>query len=227
MCGRFTIAVDPIDIQEEFGIPAMPADWVIRYNVAPTQPVAVITSAVEKRIEFYRWGLVPVWAKDAAIGTRMINARAETIMEKPSFKRPFQKQRCLILADGFYEWKKGLEGRGPSEPYLFRKKDDKLFAFAGIWDAWHSPEGEDLRTCTIITCQANALVAPVHERMPVMLGKANYWNWLEETNASQLVNMLVPFPAEEMKKWPVSRAVNDANEDYAEMVKPKGENLFK
>lgn len=227
MCGRFTIAVDPIDIQEEFGIPAMPVDWVIRYNVAPTQPVAVITNASEKKIEFYRWGLIPVWAKDASIGTRMINARAETIMEKPSFKRPFQKQRCLILADGFYEWKKGVQGRGPSEPYLFQKKDEKPFGFAGIWDAWHSPEGEELRTCTIITCQANALVAAVHERMPVMLEKANYWNWLEDTNSSQLVNLLVPFPPEKMKSFPVSRRVNDANLDSEELIKPLKENLFK
>jgi putative SOS response-associated peptidase YedK len=193
MCGRFTIAVEPLELQEEFNIPEMPADWIIRYNVAPTQLIPVITNSSERKIEFYKWGLVRGWAKDASIGVRMINARAETIIEKPSFRKPFQKQRCLILADGFYEWKKGLHGRGPSEPYRFQKKDGKPFAFAGLWDAWHSPAGEEIRTCTIITCHANTVVAPVHERMPVILEKANYWKWLDETNENDLLNLLVPY----------------------------------
>lgn len=205
----------------------MPSDWVIRYNVAPTQPVAVITDPKDRNIEFYRWGLVPVWAKDESIGLRMINARAETIMEKPSFKRPFLKQRCLILADGFYEWKKSATGKGPSEPFRILRKDKKPFAFAGLWDAWHPKEGAEIRTCTIITCEANSVVAPIHDRMPVMLEKANYWKWLMDSDPVQLKNLLTPFPAKLLTAYPISRRVNDAKVEDAELIKPTENTLFK
>lgn len=227
MCGRFTIAIDPAELQEEFDIPAMPADWVIRYNVAPTQPVAVVTDAGARMIEFYKWGLVPFWAKDESIGSKMINARAETIMEKPSFKRPFLKQRCLILADGFYEWKKSASGKGPSEPYRILRRDKKPFAFAGLWETWHPKEGPEIRTCTIITTEANSVVAPIHDRMPVMLEKVNYWKWLVDSDPTDLKKMLAPFPASLMTAYPISRRVNDNKVDEPDLIKPNENSLFK
>ena len=197
MCGRFTLAVEPVELQEAFDLSEMPGDWVLRMNIAPTQPVAVLTSPAERKIDFMRWGLVPSWAKDISIGSRMFNARSETLAEKPSFRSAFTRRRCLILADGFYEWQKQA-GKGRSIPHRFQLSDKKPFAFAGLWESWHSKDGDELRTCTIITTSANTVVAPVHDRMPVILDREHCWPWLEQKDLSSLQAMLIPYPADKM-----------------------------
>ena len=219
MCGRFTIAIEALDLQEEFGIPEMPSDWTLRYNVAPTQPVAVLMDAKVRKIEYLRWGLIPTWAKDISIGNKLINARAETITEKPSFRSAFLKRRCLILADGFFEWQRKLDRKGSSTPFRFQRKDGKPFALAGIWETWHASEQETIQSCAIITCSPNELVATVHDRMPVMFSGQNCWNWLEWNSPVELQTLLVPYPAEQMVAYEVGRSINDVNNDNPECIR--------
>ncbi len=221
MCGRFTITLEAPDLQENLGISEMPADWIPRYNVAPTQPVAAVVDLQTRRAEWLRWGLIPSWAKDPAIGDRLINARSETLTEKPSFRQAFARRRCLILADGFYEWQRFPNQKGPSQPFHFHRIDKKPFAFAGLWETWKPPEGELIRSCTIITCAANEVVAPVHERMPVMLSGESLWKWLEPANQDKLQELLKPYPPEWMTKVPISRLVNNVKVDSPELVAPE------
>lgn len=223
MCGRFTITLEASDLQQGLGVAEMPVDWQPRYNVAPTQPVAAVLDAGTRRAEWLRWGLIPSWAKDATIGSRLINARSETITEKPSFRSAFARRRCLILADGFYEWKRQADQKGPSQPYYFQRTDKKPFAFAGLWEIWKPPEGDFIRSCTIITCAANEVLAPVHDRMPVMLSGGLMWKWLEPSSAEELVGFLKPYPSEWMTSFPISRAVNDANRESPDLVKGLGQ----
>ena len=218
MCGRFTITLEAADLQLELGVSEVPADWLPRFNVAPTQPVGAVLDASARRVEWLRWGLIPSWAKDASIASKLINARSETLAEKPSFRQAFTKRRCLILADGFYEWQKSA--KGSSQPFYFQRIDKKPFAFAGLWEFWKSPEGEPVRSCTIITCAANPLVAPVHERMPVMLSGEAAWQWLEPASPEALAGFLRPYPPELMTVRPVSRLVNDATRDSPDLVRP-------
>ena len=220
MCGRFTITVQPDVVQQELGLASMPENYQPRYNVAPTQPVAVVTSADERKAEWMRWGLVPFWAKDPSIGSRLINARAETVMEKPAFKNAFNKRRCLLIADGFYEWQKGGGAKGRSQPYYFKREDGKPFAFAGLWEFWKSPDGQELRTCALITTEANACVAPVHDRMPVMLSEDDLWAWLAQDQPDDLLALLKPYPANRMTRIAVSPAVNKPEIDRAELIAP-------
>ncbi|HAL16536.1 MAG TPA: hypothetical protein DCP32_07240 [Anaerolineaceae bacterium] len=222
MCGRVTLALDPIELRQAFGLSEMPEEWLPRYNIAPTQPVAVITDAAARTVEFMRWGLVPSWAKDISIGSKLINARAETVTEKPSFRSAFAHRRCLILADGFYEWQK-TGTKSPSIPYYLHLTNGGPFAFAGLWEFWQSPEGDELKTCTIITTEANARVAPVHDRMPVILNPQTVWNWLRDGSNESLLKLLRPYPAEEMTAYRVSRMVNDPGKDVAALVKPQTE----
>lgn len=223
MCGRFTLTLDVADLKEEFDLGNLPPDFGPRFNVAPSQPVAVVTNADQRDVELMRWGLIPSWAKDISIGNRLINARAETLLEKPSFRNAFQRRRCLILADGFYEWQKPQDKRGPTIPYYFQRAGRKPFAFAGMWEFWRSPEGEPLRSCTLITTTANALVSPVHDRMPVMFTGENCWDWLLKTQVEELNQMLAPFPADQMVAYPVSRLVNDPSVDAPEVLLPLAE----
>lgn len=220
MCGRYTITIDAETARNVLGLAKMPDDFHPRYNVAPSQPVAVVTNSEERRAEWMRWGLIPFWAKDATIGSRLINARSETIMEKPAFKNAFNKRRCLVLADGFYEWKKGAGPKGRSQPYLFKRADGKPFAFAGLWEFWRSPEGEEIRSCTIITTQANGIVEPVHERMPVILSGDALWDWLDESQSGALMGLLRPYPAESMTTYPVSPMVNRPELDVPDLILP-------
>lgn len=223
MCGRFSLALDPEELREAFGLIETPPGWNPRYNIAPTQPVAVITDAVQPKVEYMRWGLVPAWAKDISIGQKLINARAETIREKPSFRSAFSRRRCLIPADGFFEWKKaGRTTRSGAEPYYFRLKGGFPFAFAGLWEVWHSAEGDELKTCTILTTDANDLVGVVHDRMPVLFEVSEAWKWLQPLAADALLEMLKPFPAEKMEAYPVSRAVNDPRRDEPVCIQPLG-----
>jgi putative SOS response-associated peptidase YedK len=221
MCGRFTLFVDPKDLMEAFPGFALPVEWTPRYNIAPTQPVAVIPNNGQNKIEFFRWGLIPSWAKDPAIGNRMINARAETVADKPSFRAAFQRRRCLVLADGFYEWRKEA-GRTAKTPMYIRLKSGKPFAFAGLWETWRAPDEETVYSCNIITTEPNTLVAKIHNRMPVILEREAYDLWLDpaEQSPDRLDAWLKPFPAEQMTAYAVSRFVNNPSNDSAECIVP-------
>ncbi|MBE0700014.1 MAG: SOS response-associated peptidase [Anaerolineaceae bacterium] len=220
MCGRYTITFSADSAREDLGIVQMPEDYQPRHNVAPTQAVAVVVNAAERKAEWMRWGLIPYWAKDPSIGSKLINARSETISEKPAFKNAFNKRRCLVLADGFYEWKKGAGPKGRSQPYYFRQEDAKPFAFAGIWEFWRSPDAGEVRTCSIITCEANGLVKPVHERMPVILSGQDMWAWLSPDQPGDLLTLLKPYPAERMTAYQVSTQVNRPELDIPDLILP-------
>jgi putative SOS response-associated peptidase YedK len=214
MCGRFTLTVDLSDLQQEYGLEIETIEWEPRFNIAPTQNVAVVTDSDSRKLQMMRWGLVPFWAKDINIGNQMINARSETAAEKPSFKYAFKQRRCLIPADGFYEWAKPAPGEKVKTPFYFQLSTRKPFMFAGLWEEWDKDKAsEPLRTCTILTTTPNELVAPVHNRMPVILNPAGCWKWLEETNPEVLKEMLVPYPAQGMRAVEVSRHVNDPARD--------------
>ncbi len=223
MCGRFSLAIDSEDLQTAFSLGQMPPEWRPRYNITPTQQIAVVPDASTRNVVMMRWGLVPFWAKDPSIGGRMINARAETVAEKPSFKNSLKHKRCLILADGFYEWQRSEPGAKAAQPYYFSLKNGQPFAFAGLWDDWQ-PKGlssePGLTTCTIITTQANEAVAPVHDRMPVILTGQAMWDWLLAEQELQVLSLLQPLAADLMRSWPISRQVNDPANDSAEIIKP-------
>ena len=232
MCGRFTLAVDPDELRETFpwlNLP-QPADepgasprQIItpRYNIAPTQPVAVVANDGKNLLDYYVWGLVPSWAKDPEIGSRMINARAETLAEKPSFRSAFRRRRCLILADGFYEWKQ-QPGSKNKTPVYIQLKSGRPFAFAGLWENWHAPDGSNLLSCTIITTLPNELMQTIHNRMPVILPEAAYAAWLAagDGDVAHLQALLAPYPAQEMVARPVSRLVNSPANDSPDCIAP-------
>ncbi|MBN1536264.1 MAG: SOS response-associated peptidase [Anaerolineales bacterium] len=219
MCGRYSLTVDSSAIQELFPFLRIPPGMQPRFNIAPSQPVAVVPNDGKQQLDFYKWGLVPSWAKDPEIGNRLINARAETLAEKPSFRNAFRYHRCLVLADGFYEWTKINGGK---IPMYFHLTTQKPFAFAGLWDLWHAPDGSELFSCTIITTQPNALIEKYHNRMPVILTPEHLEKWLnpEPGDAVQLSECLFPYPAELMKAYPVSRLVNNPATDSPECILP-------
>lgn len=221
MCGRFTLAADPADILEAFPGLNIPAEMQPHYNIAPSQPVAVVPNDGNFRLDYFNWGLIPSWAKDADIGNRLINARAETLAEKPSFRTALRRRRCLILADGFYEWRQD-SGQKTKSPMYIRLKTGKPFAFAGLWDQWNSPDGSLIKSCTIITTQPNALMQPIHNRMPVILPESAFPGWLDpaEKTPDLLSPLLQPYPAEEMMFYPVSRLVNSPANDSPECILP-------
>ena len=222
MCGRFTLTVDADSIQTYFPwLNDIPPQIVPRYNIAPTQPIAAIPNDGRNAVDHFIWGLIPYWAKDPTIGSKMINARAETLAEKASFKNPFKRRRCLILADGFYEWA-NIPGQKTKQPYYFRMEDGAPFAFAGLWEEWHSPEGSELRSATIITTEPNPLVGKVHARMPVILKPVDYSLWLakEEKRPEELQHLLTAYPAEEMVAYPVSTAVNSPGNESPGNIQP-------
>jgi len=220
MCGRFTRTTNLIDLAEEFGVAEVTADLDPSYNIAPTQQVAVIlTDDDTKRLVQVRWGLVPSWAKDPGIGNKMINARAETITEKASFRNAFKKRRCLVVADGFYEWQRVGTSKRPMYIHL---KNGKPFGFAGLYEFWKSPEDEQIVTCAIITTTPNQLMQPIHDRMPVIIPKADENRWLDPhaTDQEALIDMLKPYPADAMEAYPVSKRVNSPTNNSPECVKP-------
>ncbi len=220
MCGRFTLTeLEPDVLTEIFDLSGDLPRLEPRYNIAPTQPVASVirdSARGENRLGFLRWGLIPSWAKDPRIGSKMINARGETVHEKPSFRAAFKRRRCLIIADGFYEWQKRDDIK---QPVYITLAQEKPFAFAGLWEQWIDPNsGGELATCTIITTTPNDLVRPIHDRMPVILPRDEYARWLgtDERDAEALLPLLRPYPAAHMTAWPVSRRVNSpANDDPA------------
>jgi putative SOS response-associated peptidase YedK len=221
MCGRFTLTVDPGQLQEAFPWVDIPDEITPRYNIAPSQPIAVVPNNGENRLDYFNWGLIPFWAKDPKIGNRMINARSETLAEKPSFRGSFKYKRCLVLADGFYEWRKD-PGASAKTPMYIHMKDNKPFAFAGLWDSWHSKDGSEIKSCTIITTEPNSLIANIHSRMPVILPPDTYSEWLHEGEYDQglLNSFLQPYPSDNLEAYPVSRHVNSPQNDSPECIIP-------
>lgn len=220
MCGRFTITLEPAFFQQELALGKMPSEWHPRYNAAPSQEIPAVIDGTNRDVSMLRWGLIPSWAKEISIGQRMINARAETLQEKPSFRTAFRQRRCLILADGFYEWQKSAANNTQKSPYYFTLKDNQPFAFAGLWESWLSPEKEEIRSCTIITCPPNNLVAQIHNRMPVILDSRKCWGWLEDQPLENLADLLKPFPADEMSTYPVGLRVNNPRFDDPQCTSP-------
>jgi putative SOS response-associated peptidase YedK len=220
MCGRFTLVADPNELRMAFPWANIPQPPSPRYNVAPTQPVAVFPNDGQNQLDYYIWGLIPSWAKDPSIGSRMINARSETLIEKPSFRTAFRRRRCLIPASGFYEWM-AVEGQKAKTPMYIQLKDEKPFAFAGLWDRWESPDGSTVLSCTIITTSPNEMMSQIHNRMPVILKPADYLLWLEtgEQPANRLQALLKPYPADEMKAFAVSHRVNSPGIDEPDLIK--------
>jgi putative SOS response-associated peptidase YedK len=214
MCGRFTLRAAASVIAEQFGPFEMPP-FAARFNIAPTQPVAIVrpTAAGSGReLAWLRWGLVPAWAKDPAIGARLINARAETAAEKPAFRAAMRTRRCLVVADGFYEWQR--TGRA-KQAYLFQLRGGRPFAFAGLWETWRRPDNSPLETCTLLTTDANELVRPIHDRMPAILPPAAYQAWLDAAveNPSKLAPLFMPYPSGEMQAQAVGNFVNSPAHD--------------
>ncbi len=218
MCGRFSLWLELTDLVKAFPDFTFPEEVLPRYNIAPSQPVAVVTNNPERTVNFFRWGLVPSWAKDPVAGNRMINARSETVSEKPSFRAAFRRRRCLILADGFYEWKK-VAGSRKKTPMYVRLATGKPFAFAGLWELWR-PDTTPLLSCTILTTTPNALIAPIHNRMPVILPEEKYDIWLtaNELDKRVLLDCLKPYPAEGMVAYAVSTLVNNPRNDVPECI---------
>ena len=214
MCGRYTLARQLKLFGDDIKIP----NFSERYNIAPSQEVAVIpnTSISDRQVEFYRWGLIPSWSKDPKIGNKMINARSETLSEKPSFRNAYKRRRCLILADGYYEWQP-VAGSTTKQPVYIRFKSQDTFAFAGLWEEWH-----DIRSCSIITCDPNPFLKRIHHRMPVILPKSDYEQWLApgEQSAQALQPLLKPYTDQEMEAYAVSTFVNRPVNDSPECVAP-------
>lgn len=225
MCGRFTLIHGVRELRERFGVHSGPTELPPRYNIAPGQMASVVVVEEDRRVlKPMKWGLVPVWADDPKIGNRMINVRGETVAEKPAFKRSLKRRRCLVLADGFYEWR-AIAGRKGKFPMRIVLRGEPPFAFAGLWDKWKSPEGEELETFTIITTGANELIEPIHERMPVILSKEDEAAWLDPSreDPEMLKTFLKSYPSEAMEMYDVTRAVNNAMNDSPACVERAGE----
>jgi putative SOS response-associated peptidase YedK len=219
MCGRFTLSIDPASLQDAFPAFLFPSQIPPRYNIAPTQPILVLPNDGTNRADYFVWGLIPSWSKDPAIGSRLINARAESLAEKPSFRSAYKYHRCLIFADGFFEWQVRPEGL-PKLPQLIRLKSGQPFAFAGLWEHWQSPDGSEIKSATIITTTPNKMMAPIHDRMPVILPSPTYARWLDPKAHApvDLQSLLIPYPAEEMQTWPISTLVNSPANDRVEVL---------
>jgi len=206
------------------------APFAPRFNIAPTQPVAVVRSSPsepehERELAWLRWGLIPGWAKDPSVGSRMINARAETAAEKPSYRAAFRRRRCLVVADGFYEWQRTGKRK---QPYFIRMQDDRPFAFAGLWESWEGAAEGPVESCTLLTTEPNALVEPIHSRMPVILAEDDYARWLDPTiqEPKAIASLVRPFPAEPMVAFAVSTYVNSPSRDDARCIERAGQSTL-
>ena len=220
MCGRFTLRTPARDLAEIFRLADIP-DLRPRYNIAPTQPVATVRSNPKdghRELVMLHWGLIPFWADDPKVGYSTINARAETVATKPTFRQAFAKRRCLIVADGFYEWQKT---NGRKQPFFIHMKDDRPFAFAGLWERWKR-EDQEIESCSIIVTEANDVLKPIHDRMPVILYARDYDRWLDPKIGDQatLQGLLKPYPADEMTAYPVSTFVNNPRNESPRCLEP-------
>jgi putative SOS response-associated peptidase YedK len=243
MCGRFTLRAPASVVAEQFALFELPP-FTPRFNIAPSQPVPVVRLAPGKgdshllceapfgpfrqdvavtfsgrELVWLRWGLIPSWAKDPAIGNRLINARAETAAEKPAFRAALRRRRCLVAADGFYEWQRTGKRK---QPYFIRMRDDRPFAFAGLWESWEGPDCSQIESCTLLTTEANELMRPIHDRMPVILPAQHYEQWLDRTveKPEQLLPLFRAYPAGEMTAEPVSTFVNSPANEGPECIEP-------
>ena len=217
MCGRFSLTASGETIAQQFDLAEVP-DIPKHYNIAPTQTVATIVVKNERQYQPMRWGLIPHWAKDPKIGNRLINARVETVTEKPSFRNLIKQKRCLVIADGYYEWQ---SQKGRKQPYYFQIGEHQPFAFAGLWDTWRSPDGE-IMSCTLLTTDASAEVSPVHHRMPVIVPPQAYSQWLDPnlTDPEAVLPLLNSDIYQSLSSYPVSAVVNNPTKDSAECVQP-------
>ena len=214
MCGRTSLFVPQSVLEDQFDATSV-EPITPRYNIAPGDELATIQNDAPDEIDLLEWGLLPSWVDDPSNSPKPINARAETVAEKPMFRDAFEERRCLILADGFYEWK---GQRGSKQPYRITRTDDQPFAFAGLWEQYEEPSGETLETVTIITTDANEVVADVHDRMPVMLEASDEQTWLTASDQEVLQGVLDPYPADQLRAYPVSKKVNNPANDSAEVI---------
>jgi putative SOS response-associated peptidase YedK len=222
MCGRYRLSRRKQIIEQYFGSAPWDDDWEPRYNIAPTQPVPVIRQHPKepvRLVSLMNWGLIPHWAKEPSMAASTINAKSETAAEKPAFRDPLKFRRCLIPADGFYEWKRNA---GSKQPFCFEVKDGELFAFAGLWDGWKNPEGQWVKTCTILTTMPNAVTSAIHDRMPVVLDRESYDLWLDPgmTNVQVVSELLKPYDARLMRSYPVSTRINHVANDDMDCSRP-------
>jgi putative SOS response-associated peptidase YedK len=218
MCGRYNLTAPPERLAHVFCVPDIPP-LQPRYNIAPTQNVLIVRQAAVREGVLVRWGLVPSWSDDLKIGYKLINARGETVATKPSFRSAFKHRRCLVVADGFYEWKKVGKAK---QPYHIHLTNNSPFAFAGLWEYWESAEGESVESCTIVTTTANDVMKPLHDRMPVILGPAHYDRWLDPQHYDReaLQTLLVPYPKKGLTAVPVSTFVNRPRNEGPKCVEP-------
>jgi putative SOS response-associated peptidase YedK len=221
MCGRFTLITPAEQIAEQFELPEVPS-LSPRYNIAPTQPVAAVRQTPgngNRELAMLHWGLVPFWAKDPGIGARMINARSETAAEKPAFRAAFRRRRCLVLADGFYEWQRLQRGK---QPFFIRRRDKGPFAIAGLWEHWKGSDGAVIESCTLLTTEPNDLIRSLHNRMPVILPPEHYELWLDTSvrDAELLQPLLRPYPSEGMSAYPISTWVNKPANEGPRCIEP-------
>jgi putative SOS response-associated peptidase YedK len=228
MCGRFSLATHPDQLARQFELADVP-DLAPHYNVAPTQDVAVVRSssgAAPRELVLMRWGLVPYWAKSLSIGSRMINARCETVATLPAFRDAFARRRCLIPADGFFEW---IAAGGVKQPYWIHPSDGGVWGFAGVWERWRPPEGPPVLSCAIVTTPANGYIAALHDRMPAVIGPADYEKWLDvrHHDPAELAPLLTPLPDAALEAVPVSTRVNKPDHDDASLLTPTGPPLMR
>ena len=221
MCGRYSQNQTSSKLIKRFNLKGpLPEDLKLRYNIAPGQLAPVVVLQEGSHLKLFQWGLIPAWSKDPWIGARMINARAETLTTKPSYSRPFQRSRCLVLADGFYEWKVSPGGKIKT-PLRIRLRSQELFAFAGLWDSWKNRDGTEIRSFTIITTDANETLCPIHLRMPAILLPKDEAAWLDPTSdTEQLSQMLGPYANDELEAYEISKLVNSPQNDTPDCFSP-------
>ena len=217
MCGRYTLIADLGDLAQRFEFDGSDFSYDPGYNIAPTESVLTVRNVGGREAALMKWGLIPFWAKDPKIGSRMINARAETVAEKPAFRNALKKRRCLVLADGYYEWQKTPEGK---RPYRIILKSGEPFAMAGLWETWKDPQDNVVRSCTIITTEANDFLAPIHNRMPVILPREyeDLWLDMDIDDGAALTQMLIPSPDDILDAYQVSTLVNYARNNGPEII---------
>jgi putative SOS response-associated peptidase YedK len=215
MCGRYVLAASPELVQKEFNLDSAPK-LAPRYNIAPTQPVAIITNDAPKELTIVKWGLIPSWSKDAKIASTLINARSETADSKPSFRSAFKYRRCLIPVTGFYEWLATDDGK---IPHFIHVKNQELASFAGLWEVWRNPEGDEVWTCSILTTDANEKIQHLHHRMPVILDEKDRDTWLDKsTDVNELRLLMKIYDSDKIDLYPVSKAVNSVKNDDSSLL---------
>ncbi len=219
MCGRFVLTANPEIVQQAFDLAAPPAQMQPRYNIAPTQPVMVITNENPTVATYHKWGLVPAWAKDISVAAKMINARSESAAEKPSFRSAFRRRRCIIPSDGFYEWPEHTKDK---VPMFVHRPNNEVYGMAGLWEIWQDPAGGELRTCTILTTEANPFMQQYHHRMPVILHKDDYALWLSpnEEPLPVLQSLMKAYDEDGLQAYSVSKAVNRVGNDSPQLIEP-------